>query len=191
MLNSVKRCHMNSAIERTTGHFPNTLNAARANPLIKGSTLDPSDVRNYRPVSLLPFLSRSLEPAVFTQLSAYLHQNNLIDPHQSGFKAGHSTETALPAVTEKLHSLSSVVILLNLSAAFDTVNHQILLSTHTLPVHILPQGPHLQGYLERIDVRTLQPHCWGPSGLCSGPHPLLSVYQYIKLSHSLTCLFLP
>ena len=102
--------------------------------VLKKPTLNPFDVINYRPVSLLPFLSKTLERAVFKQLSCYLHQNNLLDPHQSGFKAGHSTETALLAVSEELHtakaaSLSSVIILLDLSAAFDTVNHQILLRT--------------------------------------------------------------
>ncbi|KAK3554541.1 hypothetical protein QTP70_025392 [Hemibagrus guttatus] len=75
-----------------------------------------------------------LERVVCNQLSDYLMQNNLHDPNQSGFKAAHSTETALLAVTEKLHAarsakLSSVLILLNLSAAFDTVNHKTLLST--------------------------------------------------------------
>ena len=51
------------------------------------------------------------------QLSSYLSSNNLLDPHQSGFKKAHSTETAL------------LLILLDLSAAFDTVNHQIVLAT--------------------------------------------------------------
>ncbi|KAK3537156.1 hypothetical protein QTP70_002650 [Hemibagrus guttatus] len=118
----------------TSGHVPTVFKKARVIPILKKPALDPSDISNYRPVSLLSFLSKILERVVCNQLSDYLMQNNLHDTSQSGFKAAHSTETALLAVTEKLHAarsakLSSVLILLNLSAAFDTVNHKTLLST--------------------------------------------------------------
>ncbi|KAK3538506.1 hypothetical protein QTP86_006644 [Hemibagrus guttatus] len=118
----------------TSGHVPTAFKKARVIPILKKPALDPSDISNYRPVSLLSFLSKILERIVCNQLSDYLMQNNLLDPNQSGFKAAHSTETALLAVTEKLHAarsakLSSVLILLDLSAAFDTVNHKTLLST--------------------------------------------------------------
>ena len=117
----------------SSGLVPATLKSARVKPLLKKPSLDPTDIQNYRPVSLLSFLSKTLERAASEQLSLYLSQNNLLDPLQSGFKASHSTETALLAVIEALHtakasSLSSVLVLLDLSAAFDTVNHQILLS---------------------------------------------------------------
>ncbi|KAK3520314.1 hypothetical protein QTP70_021348 [Hemibagrus guttatus] len=118
----------------TSGHVPTAFKKARVIPILKKPALDPSDISNYRPVSLLSFLSKILESVVCNQLSDYLMQNNLHDPNQSGFKAAHSTETALLAVTEKLHAarsakLSSVLILLDLSAAFDRVNHKTLLST--------------------------------------------------------------
>ncbi|KAK3552383.1 hypothetical protein QTP86_011263 [Hemibagrus guttatus] len=118
----------------TSGHVPTAFKKARVIPIPKKPALDPSDISNYRPVSLLSFLSKILERIVYNQLSDYLLQNNLHDPNQSGFKAAHSTETALLAVTEQLHAarsakLSLVLILLNLSAAFGTVNHKTLLST--------------------------------------------------------------
>ncbi len=75
-----------------------------------------------------------IKRVVFNQVSLFLSQNNKLDAKQSGFRSGHSTETAVLSVTEALRiakadSKSSVLILLDLSAAFDTVNHQILLST--------------------------------------------------------------
>ncbi|XP_076848845.1 uncharacterized protein LOC143496560 [Brachyhypopomus gauderio] len=117
----------------SSGIVPSSFKAARVVPILKKPNLDATNISNYRPVSLLSFLSKILERAVHNQLSSFLSQNQLQDPNQSGFKPAHSTETALIAVTEKLHAarangLSSVLILLDLSAAFDTVNHEILLS---------------------------------------------------------------
>uniref|UniRef100_A0A8C1KNF9 Reverse transcriptase domain-containing protein n=1 Tax=Cyprinus carpio TaxID=7962 RepID=A0A8C1KNF9_CYPCA len=117
-----------------SGTVPSTFKQARVSPLLKKPSLNPALLENYRPVSLLPFIAKTLEQVVFNQLSMFLIQNNLLDSNQSGFKSAHSTETALLSVTEALRlaraaSKSLVLILLDLSAAFDTVNHQILLST--------------------------------------------------------------
>ncbi len=77
---------------------------------------------------------KRLELVVFKQLSSFLSKHNLLDANQSGFRREYSTETALHSVTEALRivkadSKLSILILLDPSAAFDTVNHQILLST--------------------------------------------------------------
>uniref|UniRef100_A0A672ZLQ3 Reverse transcriptase domain-containing protein n=1 Tax=Sphaeramia orbicularis TaxID=375764 RepID=A0A672ZLQ3_9TELE len=117
----------------TSGTFPTVFKQAQVTPLLRKPSLTPTQVENYRPVSLLPYLSKTIERAVFKQVTEFLSQNNLLDINQSGFKIGHSTETALLSVTEALKEAraaakSSVLILLDLSAAFDTVNHDILLS---------------------------------------------------------------
>ncbi len=114
-----------------TGIFPTAFKQALVTPLLKKPTLNTSLLENYRPVSLLPFIAKTLERVVFNQVSLFLSQNNKLDAKQSGFRSGHSTETALLSVSEALRiakadSKSSVLILLDLSAAFDTVNHQIL-----------------------------------------------------------------
>uniref|UniRef100_A0A9J8BXA0 Reverse transcriptase domain-containing protein n=1 Tax=Cyprinus carpio carpio TaxID=630221 RepID=A0A9J8BXA0_CYPCA len=112
-----------------SGTVSSAFKQARVSPLLKKPSLNPALLENYRPVSLLPFIAKTLERAVFNQLSMFLVQKNLLDSNQSG-----STETALLSVTEALRlaraaSKSLVLILLDLSAAFDTVNQQILLST--------------------------------------------------------------
>ncbi len=84
-----------------TGVYPSAFRQARITPLLKKPTLNPSLLENYRPVSL-PFIAKTLERSVFNQVSAFLTQNNLLDSNQSGFRSGHSTETALLSVVETL-----------------------------------------------------------------------------------------
>uniref|UniRef100_A0A672ZDD0 Serine/threonine-protein kinase greatwall n=1 Tax=Sphaeramia orbicularis TaxID=375764 RepID=A0A672ZDD0_9TELE len=89
----------------TSGTFPTVFKQAQVTPLLKKPSLTPTQVENYRPVSLLPYLSKIIERAVFKQVTEFLSQNNLLDINQSGFKIGHSTETALLSVTEGDYSL--------------------------------------------------------------------------------------
>ena len=114
-----------------TGHFPSSWKHATITPILKKAGLDPSIPSSYRPVSNLTFLSKVLEHVVHKQMTRYLAANNL-PKFQSAYRKSHSTETALMKGFADLTSAIddgqlALVAFLDLSAAFDTVDHQVLL----------------------------------------------------------------
>ncbi len=72
-----------------TGIFPTIFKQARVTPLLEKPTLNTYLIENYRPVSLLPFIAKTLERVLFNQVSLFLSQNNKLDAKQSGFRSGH------------------------------------------------------------------------------------------------------
>lgn len=116
----------------TTGEFPTSFKTALVRPLLKKATLDPENLRNYRPVSNLAFISKTLEKIVAAQLTSHMKTNGLYEMHQSAYRCYHSPETALVKVqNDLLRALDDgcgvFLVLLDLSAAFDTLDHDILL----------------------------------------------------------------
>ena len=114
------------------GRLPSSQTTAIVTPALKKHGLDPTDMKNFRPISNLSFMSKIVERIVVRQLSQYLDANGLLPKLQSGFRRHHSTESALLRVLSDLFSSVdsgriSLLALLDVSAAFDTVDHAILL----------------------------------------------------------------
>ncbi len=114
------------------GDMPLSLKKAIIKPLLKKLGLE-LEKKNYRPVSNLAYISKLIEKAVAFQLIDHLKRNNLYDKFQSAYRQFHSTETALLRVkNDVLNAMDNqnitLMLLLDLSAAFDTIDHDILLN---------------------------------------------------------------
>ena len=114
------------------GCFPSDFKKAVVRPLLKKAGSDISQMKNFRPVSNLSFLSKLLERVVQKRLQEFLDSNNLMPVTQSAYRQYHSTETAVTKVYDDLLLAAdkgdvSALCLLDLTAAFDTVDHDLLI----------------------------------------------------------------
>ena len=110
--------------------FPNEWKIAKVTPIFKSGKKNLPE--NYRPISVLPILSKIMERILYNQLCEYLTKNNLLSEKQFGFRKHHSTATALLDCTNSWYlnmdrKMFNLVVLIDLKKAFDTVDHQILL----------------------------------------------------------------
>ncbi len=109
---------------------PLSLKHAVVQILLKKPNLDQGVLSNFCPISNLSFLDKVLKKSVFNLLQSLLDQNVALEVFQSGFKANRSTESTLLRVFIDLFSDSGhsvVLLLLDLTAAFDTIDHKVLI----------------------------------------------------------------
>ena len=137
--------------------IPSQLKHALILPLIKKLLLDPEILKNYRPVSNLPYISKLIERIVAARLVKHLVSNNLYEEYQSAYRQLHSTETALLRVQNDIQQIvdtdgAAILILLDLSAAFDTIDHDRLL--HILESRNGITGPALKWFESYLSSRT-------------------------------------
>ena len=139
---------------------------------------------NFRPVSNLAYASKLIKSAVASQLVEHMTNNGLFEQLQSAYRQGHSTETALLKVQNDMlvamdSQQVSILILLDLSAAFNTVNHDVLLKR--LKERSSVQGRALEWFesyltdrfqmvkLKEITSKRVALHCGLPQGSVLGP----------------------
>ena len=199
-----------SNIVRTSlskGIFPQSLKISHIRPKLKKTDLDKELFTNYRPIANIAFMSKVIQKTVALQVLAYLNDNQLLPSFQSAYRQHHSTETALLKVTNDiLMTIDSrrdrILILLDLSAAFDTLDHNILIKR--LNSYFGLSGSVLQWFSSYIKDRgqsvvigdvisSPQKLDYGiPQGSIVGPL-LFTLYtaplQQVILRHNFECMF--
>jgi hypothetical protein len=186
----------------TSGMLPDSEKLAVITPILKKSGLDLDSASSYRPVSNLSYVSKLIERLVCRQLLTHLHANQLLPPEQSAYRQHHSTETAtLKIASDVFDAVDSghitVLALLDLSAAFDTVDHDILLQrlSHTYGIG----GTALRWVQSFLTGRTLvvnfadqqstrsAPDLWGATRLCYWASAVQPVYRRCNSYCSFVC----
>jgi len=112
------------------GEFPNLLKIAQITPIPKITS--PKYLNDYRPISILPTLTKVFEKVIHSRLYSFVTSNCTLSPQQCGFRTSHSTELEIAAIYDDMicnkdNKLITCTLFLDLSKAFDSVNYKILL----------------------------------------------------------------
>ena len=186
----------------STGTIPSCLQHAIVKPLLKKSNLEKQQLKNYRPIANLKYISKVIERVTSARLTACISDQNLQNPFQSAYRKSHSVETALIKVqNDILVSMDGGkivgIVLLDLNSAFDTVDHPVLINRLS---YVGVRGTALQwfhSYLssrsQSVQIRDTSSPSTAmnfsvPQGSVLGPH-LFNIYtlplQNIIAKHNL------
>jgi hypothetical protein len=165
----------------SNGIFPNELKVAKVIPLFKKG--EKSDPTNYRPISLLPQISKILEKLFYKRLISHIEKNNILSENQYGFRSNHNTTYAIIDLVESINNKIKndeipIGIFIDLQKAFDTIDHGILkeklfhYGIRGIPLDWINSYLHKRSQLVYLDghkskINTIS--CGVPQGSILGP----------------------
>jgi len=186
----------NTSFQQTK--FPTSHKTAIVQPLLKKPTLDPSDLASFRPISNLSVISKTMERLVNSRLSFHMDTQALLPATQSAYRAYHSTETALARIHNDIVSAIdqgqvAALVLLDLSAAFDTVDHAVLIEVlkqrFGITGHALDWlSSYVHGRSQIVKLGSTQSdqssshnlHCGVPQGSVLGPKQFIAYVEDVN-----------